>query len=133
MDKKIRRIALATALASTMFVGTAQFAFTKTVNQFMASLSSQVGGSDFAASRANIIALQRMGIGAIMVGSEKIPLVDLLAMIEAAEAGRMDPTELAAYLSALSQSAAVALFVPVQNPQQTIVDLRGPFPIGSEG
>jgi len=133
LDKKIKRIALAAALAGTLFANTAQFAFTKTASEFMTTLSSQVGGNEFAAGRATIQELQRMGVGAIRVGSEKFSLANLLAMIAAAEAGQMNPAALAAYLLALANSTAQAIFVSAQNPEQTVVDLRGSFPLGSEG
>ena len=130
---KISRIALAVSLAGTIFAGTTQFAYTQTAFDVMATLSSQVARNDFAASRATIAELQQMGIAAITVGSERIALADLLAMIEAAESGQMSPVALAAYLDALASSTAQAVFIPLQNPEQTIVDLRGAFPAGSEG
>ena len=130
---KISRIALAAALASTILAGTTQFAFTQTAFDVMATLSSQVARNDFAGSRATIVELQQLGIAAITVGSERISLADLLAMIEAAETGQMSPPALAAYLDALASSTAQAVFNSQQNPEQTIADLRGSFPTGSEG
>lgn len=133
MDKKVSRIALAAALAGSLLVASPQLAFTQTANEFMASLSTNVQGLDFEVGRANVVKLQQMGIAAIIVGTERISLEDLLAMIRAAEQGTIDSAALAAYLLALAESTALAVFVPLENPDETIVDLRGAFPTGSEG
>jgi hypothetical protein len=135
--KKIRRIALAAALASTTLASAPHYALAQqTASDLLASLSTQVEANNFAASRATIAEMQRLGIGSITVGSETITLTDLLAMIDAAEQGTMDPAALASYLDALAASTAAAVFVPSPSVSDEVtgdgVD-RDLFPVGSEG
>jgi hypothetical protein len=108
---KIRRITMAAALAASMLVGAPGFSFAQTAQSTITALSSQVGASNFADARATIQGLRNSGITAISVGDQTISLADLLAMIDAAEAGEMKPDELAAYLDALAASTAQALFL----------------------
>jgi hypothetical protein len=138
--KKIRRIALAAALAGSVFIGVPETGFTQTAPQVLASLSDQVEVGNFAQARATIDSLQQMGIGALVIGSERISLFDLLAMIAAAESGQMDPAALASYFDALAASTAVAVFVPLEEnrdpeEQRDTLDDRNTaiIPTGSEG
>jgi len=138
---KIARLTLAAALASTIFVATPESPLAQTTSDVLTTLASQVQAYDFAASRNTINELQQVGIGSITVGSETVSLGDLLVMIEAAEAGTMDPAALASYLAALAASTGQALFVPAQPSTDTSDDTnrisddsgRAVFPTGSEG
>jgi hypothetical protein len=116
-----------------MFAATPQVAYAQTANDVLVTLAASVQTNDFAAARAAIQALQAQGIGAITVGTEVVTLEALLAMIAAAEAGQMDPLLLAAYLEALSESTATALFTPVEGTAVTTTELPSAFPTGSEG
>src|SRR4029453_12397483 len=107
--------------------------FTQTAPQVLAALSDQVEIGNFAEARATIERLEQMGVGALIVGGERISLFDLLAMIAAAEAGQMDPAGLAAYFEALASSTAVAVFVPLQDTEQEVYDLTNVIPPGSNG
>jgi len=131
--KKIKRIALAAALSGAVLAGMTQIGFSETATDVLATVAANVQNLDFAAARSLIAELQQNGIAAILVGSERITLEDLLAMIAAAEAGQMQPAELAAFLRALAENTALAVFIPTQGPALTVVELRGTFPIGSEG
>lgn len=133
-SNKIKRIALAAALASTVFAGTAEIGFAQTTSDVLTTVASQVRSNDFAAGRSTINQLQQSGIGSITVGNESVSLSEIEAMIAAAEAGQMSAAELAAYLEALAASAARALFVPAQPPVDTSDGVSdNVFPTGSEG
>jgi hypothetical protein len=123
------------ALATTVFAGTPEFSFAQTASDTLATLSSQVRDFDFAGSRATIQELQNLGIVAIQVGTETIPLSDLLAMIDAAEAGNMEPVALAGYFDSLAQNTAQALFVPAVPKENESIQSEGDdnFPAGSTG
>ena len=114
---KIKRIALAAALASTMLASAPSFSLAQTATQLIAELSTQVQARNFAASRALIRDMEQAGIVAVRVGSQRISLEDLLGMIASAESGKMQPAELAAYLDALAENTAQAVFKAV--PEST--------------
>lgn len=132
-SNKIGRIALAAALAGTVMMSAPVFSLTQNAPTVMASLSSQVGAFDYAAARATIEALRQSGVGSIRVGNETVTLDELLAMIDDAEAGRTNPTDLAAYFDSLGSSTAQAVFLPSQAATPTVPRNRETFPVGSSG
>jgi hypothetical protein len=132
---KIRRIAMAAALATTVLVGTPQISFAQTASETLAALSAQVRAMDFAGSRATIRQLQENGFIGIRVGNEILSFEDLLGMIDAASSGEMHPTSLAGYLGSLATNTALALFVPGVPEENESIQSEGDdrFPAGSTG
>jgi hypothetical protein len=138
--RKLKRIALAAALAGTMLAGVPQTTFAQqTASDLLGILSAQVQANNFAAARSTIAEMQALGIGSISVGSDTITLAELEGMIASAEAGTTDPGALASYLDSLASSAAQALFAPspsvTDNPtvNDNEADEPNPFPVGSSG
>jgi hypothetical protein len=137
-QKKIRRIALAAALATTVFAGTPQFSFAQTASETFATLASQVRAFDFGASRATIRHLQDLGFTAVRIGSDQISLQDLLAMINSAAGRASDPIQLAGYFDSLASDTADALFIsdnPAARGDNPSLEAgrHHSFPIGSNG